>query len=275
MMKINPQGNLFQRGTLILLSAVLILSLLGASAPQPVLAAKCAATHFVKAGDTLAKISDYYDVPVKDIAAANNLTQPYTISIGQALCIPEKTTSSGSTGNCIVKHTVVAGDTINYLAELYKVDWRDIVKVNELKEPYALIIGQVLCIPGATKPGSGDTSTGSKDKAKPTLTVTGGFDIIGLELKNFPHETTYYVRIANAPENDPFYRIGRLRTDKTGAFSGYFNLPMYFPNSRHITVCLKNVWNDALGCVNYNNPYKNFVWEADMFCRLPRNVLRR
>jgi LysM repeat protein len=44
--------------------------------------------HIVQAGDTLGKISDLYEVPVEDIAAANDIVNVNSIAVGQQLIIP-------------------------------------------------------------------------------------------------------------------------------------------------------------------------------------------
>lgn len=44
--------------------------------------------HVVQSGDTLNRISQQYDVSVEDIMAANGLTDPNVISVGQQLTIP-------------------------------------------------------------------------------------------------------------------------------------------------------------------------------------------
>ena len=44
--------------------------------------------HTVQAGDTLGRISQLYDVPVEDIAAANDIVNVNTIAVGQQLVIP-------------------------------------------------------------------------------------------------------------------------------------------------------------------------------------------
>ena len=44
--------------------------------------------HIVQAGDTLGKISEQYDVPVEDIAQANDIVNVNTIAVGQQLLIP-------------------------------------------------------------------------------------------------------------------------------------------------------------------------------------------
>lgn len=44
--------------------------------------------HVVQAGDTLGNISAFYDVPIEDIMAANGLTNPNLLTVGQELVIP-------------------------------------------------------------------------------------------------------------------------------------------------------------------------------------------
>lgn len=44
--------------------------------------------HVVQAGDTLGNISQFYDIPLDDIMAVNNLTDPNLLSVGQELVIP-------------------------------------------------------------------------------------------------------------------------------------------------------------------------------------------
>lgn len=44
--------------------------------------------HIVQAGETLGSISQFYGVSLDDIMAANNLTNPNLISVGQQLLIP-------------------------------------------------------------------------------------------------------------------------------------------------------------------------------------------
>lgn len=77
------------------ISALLVLAFLFSALPQAAIAAppvaqdvSCAKTHTVVAGDTLSGISAKYDVSVAEIATANNLKEPYTLSVGQELCIP-------------------------------------------------------------------------------------------------------------------------------------------------------------------------------------------
>jgi LysM repeat protein len=70
---------------------------------------------------------------------------------------------------CKFKHTVEAGDTIQYLANLYSVGWEQIANANDLLPPYTITVGQVLCIPGGEKPAS--TTTEKKKGKEPTLDI--------------------------------------------------------------------------------------------------------
>lgn len=75
-----------------LLSLLLALSVLAATLPQPAVAQSlpCADTYRVKAGDNINRIARKYKLPVARLAAANGLTEPYDLTTGQQLCIPER-----------------------------------------------------------------------------------------------------------------------------------------------------------------------------------------
>lgn len=70
----------------------------GLAAPAPSVSVTCAKYHNVESGDTLSSISVTYDVSTTELAAANNLVEPYTLFVGQRLCIPgTATTTTGTT----------------------------------------------------------------------------------------------------------------------------------------------------------------------------------
>lgn len=78
---------------------VFLMSVFAVVIPQPVAASNleqnsCAVSHTVKAGETLSSIASLYDVTWQEIAEANNLQDPYTIFVGQVLCIPESSGTS-------------------------------------------------------------------------------------------------------------------------------------------------------------------------------------
>lgn len=57
----------------------------------------CRLYHTVSANDTLNKIAKNYSVKFSDLVAANKLKEPYTIFVGQKLCIP-KASKNGAQG---------------------------------------------------------------------------------------------------------------------------------------------------------------------------------
>jgi murein DD-endopeptidase MepM/ murein hydrolase activator NlpD len=84
--------------TAISISLLLITALVVTAIPTraPVLAADCAVSHTVVSGDTLSSIALKYNTTVAAIAAENSLKEPYTLQIGQVLCIPGANSSSSS-----------------------------------------------------------------------------------------------------------------------------------------------------------------------------------
>lgn len=85
------------RKSIALRALSLLLVLAFAIPTAPALAqtgSNCASQYTVVAGDTLYGIAATYNVVMEDLAAANNLTAPYTIAVGQVLCIPSGTSAS-------------------------------------------------------------------------------------------------------------------------------------------------------------------------------------
>jgi hypothetical protein len=192
-----------------------------------------------------------------------------------ALCLSAFPTQSVEAAKCKFKHKVKAGETLIYIADLYQTDWRSIAEANELKEPYILTVGQVLCIPDGKKPVptsvTTTTSTGAKVN-EPVLSVGSGPNSVYIRLDNFSKNTVYNVRLFPIGENgqvnpDPplppvgvvEYRIARLRTDKNGYFEDWFRIPGYVPETHYMIACVKNAWTDVTSCLKYEHPWWR-VW---------------
>jgi murein DD-endopeptidase MepM/ murein hydrolase activator NlpD len=93
-------------------------------------------TYTVEAGDSLYRIVSKTGASFADIAAANNLTEPYLLQLGQVLQIPRG-----------LYHQVNAGETGIAIARAYGVSWSEIISLNALEQPYILNIGQRLRLP--------------------------------------------------------------------------------------------------------------------------------
>jgi LysM repeat protein len=76
---------------------LLVLALLVLTLPGPALAQTCSRNYTVASGDTISNIAETFNVTVQQLATANSLTTPYTIYIGQVLCIPATSSTSTST----------------------------------------------------------------------------------------------------------------------------------------------------------------------------------
>jgi hypothetical protein len=98
-MEIDQPDKQTRRGTIwVLLSVMLVLTLLASALPQaPAAAVTCKYKHKVLDGETLTYIANLYGVYWYEIAQANSLQPPYTVSPGQVLCIPDTATSNGGT----------------------------------------------------------------------------------------------------------------------------------------------------------------------------------
>ena len=94
------KSKIVQKAANLAIAMALILATLFMIVPnQTALAAECAVNHVVTSGETISSIAVEYDVDWQEIAAANNLKDPYTIFINQTLCIPASTTSSSSSSS--------------------------------------------------------------------------------------------------------------------------------------------------------------------------------
>jgi len=169
--------------------------------------------------------------------------------------------TSASAVVCKYHHTVQAGETLFYIAQLYNVNYLEIAKANNLTDPYTIMVGDKLCIPGGTDP----TTQPDSDKDKASFVGYANLGHVYIEIKNFPKLTNYYVRlqtpngvdITKLIEQREYFGDARLnfRTDKNGDFSGWFKAPMDLARYPNMEICVKNVLTDALSCAGYEDYY--------------------
>lgn len=93
--------------------------------------------YTVRQGDTLNLIAKRWELPEKNLIAANNLMPPYTLSIGQQLSIPPG----------VDLYRVQSGDSVYRIAQQFGVPVAVIAEANQLAQPYILHVGQLLKIP--------------------------------------------------------------------------------------------------------------------------------
>jgi|GEM_PF-1171028 len=95
----------------------------------------------VKKGDTVYSIARANNVPLRDFILLNELSPPYTISVGQRLYLP-------STAFHIVKKQ----DTLYSISRAYGVNMRSLASLNNITDASKLSVGQKLVLPAAATP---------------------------------------------------------------------------------------------------------------------------
>jgi spore germination protein YaaH len=169
-----------------------------------------------------------------------------------AVSVPQPAAAAPLAQTCAKEHTVASGDTLSALSVKYNVTVQEIATANKLTEPYVLIIGTKLCIPGATSTSTSTsgstTSTSTKKSPEVKVTVVG--KRMTISLANFTGKAIYYVRVKDVTSRtNPEIKLGRLRASKDGSTKGTFHITNGdLLKARRISVCLKNVVTDAVTC---------------------------
>ncbi len=116
-------------------------------------------TYHCKKGDTLAKVSGLYNIPIAEICAANNWNDKWPLHVDQIITIPapkpvvdaetaHKSEAGGSGGKT---YTVKKGDNLVSIARALRVSYDDLLKLNNIDNPKKLQVGAVLQVPAARK----------------------------------------------------------------------------------------------------------------------------
>lgn len=117
-------------------------------------------TYTVQNGDTLFSIALKFDVSPNEIVAANTLTDPNNVFVGQELLIPGyQPGGSGSAGGgggstaspgAPAIHIVQQGEVLSVIAEKYGITLDELVAANRIANPNLVTPGTQLVIPGLT-----------------------------------------------------------------------------------------------------------------------------
>lgn len=109
----------------------------GSSAPS--------SEYVVQPGDTLYSIARRFGTSVDAIRLANGIVNPWYISVGQKLTIPQATVPASSASG--TSYVVEPGDTLYSIAARFQKNAWDIIVANNLTDPHWISVGQVLVIP--------------------------------------------------------------------------------------------------------------------------------
>ena len=183
-------------------------------------------TYKVKAGDTLAKIADRFDISTMTLWWANDLRAKDKLVQGQVLNVPP-------VSGLVVE--VEPTDTLASLARTYKLSEDEIVSTNGLDDRN-LVVGQVLVLPGAkgapiatpkpkpstaapTRPRTGGGGSGTT--AKPPRSYSGGnfrWPTSSRHISQYYHYGHYGIDI-DGSTGDPIYAAA----SGTVTFAGWKN----------------------------------------------------
>jgi murein DD-endopeptidase MepM/ murein hydrolase activator NlpD len=95
-----------------------------------------ASVYTVQSADTLYRVEAKTGAGLAQIVAANALSFPYVLKLGQKLTIPAG-----------MYHRVARGETGIAIARAYGVPWADIIALNTITPPYVMREGQRLLLP--------------------------------------------------------------------------------------------------------------------------------
>jgi LysM repeat protein len=174
----------------------------GKPTPTPPPGTTC--TYVVRPGDTLYSIARRYGTTVADLQAANHISDPNLIYVGQTLIIPN--CNSGPVppppGKCFT-YTVKLGDTLSGIAlancdTVYGISTR-----NGLVNPNLIYAGQNLTV--CSNCGGGPTPP---PNCKATYTVMPGDTLYGIALKY--GVTVYTLAAANNISNPNLIYVGQV-----------------------------------------------------------------
>jgi len=146
---------------------MLILSLLGAVLLTLILGVTWVVAdeiwHVVRPGETLTSIARMYGVTVDEIVAANGITNPNLIYVGQRLLIPS---------TAYIVHIVQPGETLSSIAFMYGVSYWDIARLNGLTNPNMIYPGQRLLIPASAPPTPTPTPSPTVPVVQEAIVIT-------------------------------------------------------------------------------------------------------
>jgi murein DD-endopeptidase MepM/ murein hydrolase activator NlpD len=106
-----------------------------ATAAAPAIAAS-GDTYTVIPGDTLYRVADRFQVPIRSMIELNELQPPYRLMPGTVLRLPVRN-----------EYRVQPGDTVESIARHNGVDVSTLTRLNGIAPPYSVEPGQVLLLP--------------------------------------------------------------------------------------------------------------------------------
>lgn len=146
--------------TMVLTLALLSLGSIAVQADQ-------GTVHQVRTGETLGAIARQHGITALALAAANRLTNPDMIQVGQKLTVPAggqatakpALPASASSKRPPSTYVVRSGDTLSQIARALGVPTASLASANGLKDPDRIAVGMALMVPRyAASPSAGQVT---------------------------------------------------------------------------------------------------------------------
>jgi len=188
------------------LAVAMLLAAVPAAAASPLRAPE-QTNHLVQPGDNLYRLALRYGTTVNAIVAANGLTNPNAIYVGQRLVIRtgSSSTTSGSPPATTTSsyYVIQRGDTLSGIALRHGVTTWALVTANGLSSPNMIYAGQRLTIPG-----TGTSSSTTLPDAPDTYVVRPG-DILSRIAQRFG-TSAYTLARLNGIANPSLIYVGQV-----------------------------------------------------------------
>jgi membrane-bound lytic murein transglycosylase D len=131
--------------------------------------------YTVRRGDTLSGISSRFRTSVNKLYSYNNLTHRNKIYIGQVLRLPGRRGSVYSSVRMVkqhrkkysgelIKYRVRRNDNLTKIANRFDTEVSELLRLNRIKYPDQIILGQMLRVPLGKKPLKGQIRIASRSK---------------------------------------------------------------------------------------------------------------
>lgn len=112
-------------------------------------------SHVARAGDTPLTLAKAYRVPLAALLARNPGLDPCRIRVGDVLLVPADPVASDTGATALpdeeapgIRYAVAPGDSPAAIAERFGIPISALSRANPGLDPKALVVGQVLTIPG-------------------------------------------------------------------------------------------------------------------------------
>lgn len=169
----------------------------------------------VAPGDTSIRVAERFGVELEDLLAYNGLTIDSLLTVGQTLIIGYTVLPDGSTvlpgypyarlkPNGDIVHVVMAGDTLLKIAELYDLQFSELLEISGLDEDSVLQLGQEVLVKTLPQPQEIGGSTNlpiaeATETASPAPTGTATATSTPLTATPVPSQAPQIAAVATTP----------------------------------------------------------------------------